>query len=189
MSDVKIRRADEKDAEALLEIYSYYVKNTAITFEWEVPTVEEFRKRICNITEKYPYLVAEIDGIPVGYAYANTFRTRAAYVWDVETSIYVSRDYRQKGIGSLLLKRLELELKNQNILNVYAGITYIETEDEYLTHGSVKFHSAMGYEKVAEYRKCGFKFKRWYNVVFMEKFLGEHTDNPETVIPAKSNSD
>ena len=185
MSEIKIRAATENDAEALVNIYSYYVTNTAITFEWEIPTVEEFRNRIHNITQKYPYIVAEIDGVPVGYAYANTFRTRAAYAWTVETSIYVNKDYRRKGIGKILLQELETKLKAQNVLNVYAGITYIEKEDEYSTHASVDFHSAMGYKKIAQFNQCGYKFKRWYDVVFMEKMLGEHTENPSPVIPSR----
>lgn len=186
MSEIKLRPAVESDAKALVEIYAYYVENTAITFEWETPSVEEFRNRIHNITQKYPYLVAELDGVIVGYAYANTFRTRAAYGWTVETSIYVKKDCRRSGVGKTLLQELEKQLKNQNVLNVYAVITYIETEDEYLTHDSVKFHSHMGYTKVGLYNQCGYKFKRWYSVITMEKMLGEHTENPTAVVNANN---
>lgn len=183
MSEIKLRAATETDAEALLGIYSYYVENTAITFEWDVPSVEEFRTRIHNITQKYPYLVAEKDGVIVGYAYANTFRTRAAYSWTVETSIYVNKDCRRGGIGKLLLVELEKQLKSQNVLNVYACITSKEIEDEYSTHDSIHFHDKMGYKKIGEFKNSGLKFNRWYDVVFMEKMLGDHTANPEEVIP------
>lgn len=182
-SKITIRSATVNDAASLLEIYSYYVKNTAITFEWEVPTVEEFSSRIENTLKFYPYLVAEVDGKPVGYAYASRFRTRAAYAWGVETSIYVHKDFRGQGIGRALLEKLENLLKAQGVLNIYAGITYIKKEDEYLTHASPKFHKKMGYKKVAEYHQCGFKFNRWYSVIFMEKMIGEHTENPKKVEP------
>lgn len=179
-----IRAATADDADALLKIYSYYVENTAITFEWVTPTVEEFRNRIENTLKKYPYLVAQKDGRIIGYAYANLFRTRAAYAWDVETSIYVDKDFRGNGIGRELLQKLESILKAQGVLNVYAGIAYTPVEDEYLTHASLKFHTKMGYEKVAEFHKCGHKFNRWYGTITMEKFLAEHTENPSAVIKA-----
>lgn len=180
-NEIIIRKATVEDAESLLKIYSYYVKNTAITFEWDVPTVEEFRGRIEKTLEKYPYLVAEVNGIVAGYAYAGLFRTRAAYAWDVETSIYVDKDFRGKKIGRALLEKLESLLKEQGVLNAYAVITYTPVEDEYLTHASLKFHTKMGYTKVAEFHRCGYKFNRWYGMITMEKFLGEHTENPTTV--------
>lgn len=185
MSEIKLRPATEADAEVLLNIYSYYVTDTAVTYEWDVPTVEEFRNRIKNVTAKFPYIVAEVDGEVVGYAYANTFRSRIAYSWTVETSIYVKKDCRRGGVGKALLTDLETKLKNQNVLNVYAVISYVEKEDEYLTHDSVKFHDVMGYKKVSEWHQCGYKFKRWYNIVIMEKMLGEHTAEPAKVIFAK----
>lgn len=178
-SEITIRSATPDDASPLLEIYSYYVKNTAITFEWEVPSIQEFSIRIENTLKSYPYLVAEINGQIVGYAYASRFRTRAAYEWSAETSIYVQKDFRGQGIGHALLEKLESLLKVQGVLNIYAGISYIENEDEYLTHASLKFHEKMGYTKVADYHKCGFKFNRWYDLIFMEKIIGEHTENPK----------
>lgn len=182
MSEIKLRPVSVDDAGTLVGIYSYYVTNTAVTYEWDVPTVEEFRNRIKNVTAKFPYIVAEVDGEIVGYAYANTFRSRIAYSWTVETSIYVKKDCRRGGVGKALLTDLEAKLKAQNILNVYAVISSIEKEDEYLTHDSIKFHDKMGYKKVSEWHQCGYKFKRWYNIVIMEKMLGEHTAEPEPVI-------
>ena len=180
-SEVTIRTATPADAAAILNIYSYYVKNTAITFEWEVPTLEEFTSRIENTLKKYPYLVAERAGKILGYAYASLFRTRASYAWDVETSIYIDKDCRKQGLGRLLLEKLENLLQAQGVLNIYAIATYSPQEDEYLTHDSPKFHKKMGYTQVAEFHKCGFKFNRWYGTVTFEKFLGEHTANPAPV--------
>ena len=110
-NQVFLRPVTEADAEALVNIYAYYVTDTAITFEYEVPAVEEFRTRIKNISAKFPYIVAELDGKPVGYAYASTFKGRAAYDWCVETSIYVERTHLHDGIGRKLLEALENNLK------------------------------------------------------------------------------
>ena len=104
---MRIRRATENDAEALLKIYAPYVEHTAITFEYEVPSVEEFRSRIRHTLEKYPYLVAEEDGELLGYAYVGPFHDRPAYDWAVETSIYVDERNIHKGVGGKLHDALE----------------------------------------------------------------------------------
>lgn len=178
MEDVFIRIATAEDASALLQIYAPYVKNTAITFEYNVPSEDEFRRRIECVLNRYPYLVAEIDGEIVGYAYATAFHERPAYGWGAETSIYVKQDMKKRGIGKALYMELERLLTLQNILNLNACIAYPETEDEYLTKNSVSFHQHLGYRLVGEFYKCGFKFNRWYNVVWMEKHIGVHSDNP-----------
>lgn len=177
-NEIRIRTVLPTDAEAVLAIYAPYVENTAISFEWEVPTVEEFRERMWNILQKYPYLVAERDGEIVGYAYAGPFKGRAAYDWAVETTIYVRGDQKHTGVGKRLYAALENALKGQHILNLYACIAYPETEDEYLTKNSVQFHEHLGYRMVGEFYRCGYKFGRWYNMVWMEKMIGEHTDRP-----------
>lgn len=182
MENIIIRSAKVDDAEKILDIYSWYVENTAITFEYTVPGVEEFRGRIAATLEKYPYIVAEREGEVLGYAYAGTFHARAAYDWSVETSIYVKRELRREGIGALLYKELEKRLGEQGILNLYACIASIEREDEYLTLDSVRFHEHLGYRLVGEFKKCGYKFSRWYDMVWMEKFIGEHKDIQPPVI-------
>lgn len=174
-SEIQIRKATEKDAEALVKIYAPYVEKTAITFEYTVPSTEEFQKRIRSTLERYPYLVAEQDGVICGYAYVGTFHDRPAYDWAVETSIYVDGSRRHAGIGRKLHDALEEELKKRGFLNMYACIAYPEKEDEYLTRNSVEFHSHLGYRMVGEFHKCGYKFNRWYNMVWMEKIIGEHT--------------
>lgn len=176
-----IRVAKPEDAERLVEIYAPYVKGTAITFEYEVPSVEEFRKRIESILKRYPYLLAEQDGEIAGYAYAGVFNERPAADWAVETAIYVNRDRRRTGVGRALYEALEKELIVQNILNVNACIAWPEIEDEYLTYDSIRFHEHMGYRMVGRFHQCGYKFGRWYDLVWMEKHLGEHPAKPETV--------
>ena len=173
---VMIRTATTNDAEAILAIYAPYVEMTAITFEYEIPGIEEFRERIRNVLKKYPYLVAEAEGEIVGYAYAGPFKGRAAYDWAVETTIYVDRSRKRMGIGRKLYDKLEEALRKQGILNMEACIGYPETEDEYLTKDSVRFHEKLGYRMVGEFYKCGYKFSRWYNMVWMEKMIGEHQE-------------
>lgn len=174
MEQINIRPATPADAESIQRIYAPYVKDTAISFEYDVPSVEEMARRMAEIQEKYPWIVAEEDGKVVGYAYAHIFHGRAAYQWSVETSIYVDMQEKRKGIGSILHEALEEALKAQGILNMNAAIAYVEPEDEYLTHDSVRFHERMGYTKVAHFHQCGRKFGRWYDVVWMEKIIGEH---------------
>lgn len=180
---IKIRTAVPEDAVALLEIYAPYVEHTAISFEYEVPSVEEFRERIVNRLEKYPYLVAEVDGRMLGYAYTSPFVGRAAYGWSAETTIYLREDCRKMGVGRALYGALEEVSKAQNILNLNACIGYPQAEDEYLTMNSVKFHEHMGYQIVGMFHNSGYKFGRWYHMVWMEKLIGEHKDKPERVIP------
>ena len=125
----------------------------------------------------YPYLVALIGDKLVGYAYAGTFKARKAYDWSVETSIYVDKDYERLGIGKALYKALEEVLKKMHILNVNACITYPKEEDEYVTKDSARFHEYMGYQLVGRFHDSGYKFGRWYDMVWMEKLFGEHRDH------------
>ena len=177
-----IRIATENDAEKLLEIYAYYVENTAITFEYEVPFVDEFRGRIRRTLSKYPYLVAECEGRIVGYAYASAFKERRAYDWAVETTIYIAKDARKRGFGKELYMALENALALQNIINLNACIGYPIIEDEYLTKNSVQYHEHLGYKFVGEFHKCGYKFGKWYNMVWMEKCISKHLDCPLQVM-------
>ena len=178
-----IRIVKLSDIPQILRIYSYYVLHTAITFEYEVPSEKEFENRIQNILKRYPYLVYEENNTIKGYAYASVFKGRKAYDWSVETTIYVDPDCKGKGIGKKLYIELEKYLKKQNILNVNACISYIEKEDEYLNLNSVHFHEHMGYSMVGQFHQCGYKFDRWYSMVWMEKFLGNHKIPVQEVIP------
>ena len=168
---ILIREAKTEDAARLVEIYSYYVLNTAVSFEYEVPSVEEFTGRMKNVMKKYPYLVAVKDDHIAGYVYAGPYRTRDAYSWTAANSIYVDKDYRRQGIGALMYAELEKRLKDLGIVNMLAGSAFCETEDEYLSHDSYEFHKRMGYEKVARMKGIGRKFDRWYDLLWMQKKL------------------
>ena len=183
MTEMTIRRANVSDAAALLAIYAPYILKTGITFEYTVPTEEEFRERIRKISAKYPYLVAEKNGEIVGYSYAKEFGERAAFSRSAETVLYIREDMRGGGIGKLLYTELEQLLKRQNITNLYAAVAYRETEDNTITHASPRFHLAMGYQKAAHFTACGYKFDRWYDIVWYEKFIAEHGENPAPFLP------
>lgn len=175
MSNVTIRTATLDDAPALAAIYAPYVLETAITFEYEPPTADEFAQRMAHTLEFYPYLVAELNGKPVGYAYASTFKGRPAYDWAVETSIYVAQGHEKDGIGRALHDALEHALASQGILNMYACIAVPNgEEDETITRNSQDFHAHLGYRLVGEFYQCGYKGGRWYNMVWMEKMIGKH---------------
>jgi len=169
-----IRNATIDDAKRLLEIYAYYVKNTAITFEYDVPSLEEFRNRIANTLRKYPYLILEDEGIIQGYAYAGAFVGRAAYDHSCEMTIYLDRNSKGRGYGRALYEALEQALKGMGILNLYACIGDPVVEDEYLTRNSEQFHQHLGFSKVGTFHKCGYKFNHWYNMIWMEKIIGDH---------------
>ena len=168
-TQLKIREATLDDAERLVEIYAPYITETAVSFEYEVPTVDEFRERIKNIKEKYPYLVCEKAGVVVGYVYASAYSKREAYDWTVATSIYVDKNCRRMGVGSLLYKNLEERLKKKGIENLLAGVAYCEREDEYLTKDSYKFHLREGYVMAGQLKDVGKKFDRYYDLLWMQK--------------------
>ncbi|MCD8145895.1 MAG: N-acetyltransferase family protein [Clostridiales bacterium] len=178
-----IRTATPGDAAALLDIYGPYILETAVTFEYDVPSPAQFAQRVAHTLERYPWLVLEADGQLEGYAYAGTFIGRRACDWAVEASIYIRRDCRSKGYGRRLYQALEAVLLRQNVVNVNACIACPEVEDEYLNHNSVNFHQHMGYRMVGGFHKCGYKFGRWYHLVWMEKLLGPHLDDPSAFVP------
>ncbi len=176
-----IEAVTPEDAKELLAIYSHYVKDTAVSFEHDVPTEEEFKQRIINISSRYPYIKATESGEILGYAYAGIFKGRPAYDWTVETTVYVRRDCRKKGIGRMLYTVLERSLCNIGICNMNACIAMPKTEDERLTFDSFLFHKKMGFTPVGTFHNCGCKFGVWYDVVWMEKLIAEHKLNPEEV--------
>ena len=181
--EIRIEIATPADAAALLDIYAHYVRNTAITFEYEVPSLEEFAQRIGNTLAEYPYLVAKRGEEILGYAYAGAFHPRAAYHWAAELAIYVKNGCQKMGIGKRLYAALEEILKAQGILNLEACIAYPETEDEYLTKNSVEYHRHLGYRLVGQFHQCGYKFGKWYHMVWMEKIIGEHLEEQPPVRP------
>ena len=171
---VRIREASLEDAARILEIYAYYVENTAITFEYDVPSLAEFQSRMTKTMQHYPYLVAERDGRIEGYAYAGIFHERAAYSRCCELSVYLDRNAQRCGMGRALYGALEKKLGQMGILNLYACIAYPVAEDEYLTKNSAEFHAHLGFLEVGRFHQCGYKCKRWYDMIWMEKMIGEH---------------
>lgn len=178
-----IRSAALADARRLLDIYGYYVQNTAITFEYDIPSLAEFHRRIQTTLGRYPYLVVEEKGVILGYAYAGPFNGRAAYDWSCEVSIYLARSVQGQGLGRMLYEALENALRKMGILNLYACIACPRVEDEYLTQNSLRFHTRLGYALVGTFHCCGQKFGRWYDMVWMEKFLGAHQPGQPPIRP------
>lgn len=174
---IKLRIATVEDARELLGIYTPFIEKTAVTFEYEIPSVEEFASRIEQVLQEYPYLVAQMDGKIVGYAYAGRFKPRIGYRWAVETSVYVDESKKKMGIGKALYQALEEILKLQNILNMNACVAYPIKEDEHLTTNSAQFHKRLGFRVVGEFHQSGYKFNRWYNMIWVEKHIGEHVEN------------
>lgn len=222
-TNISIRTATPDDAQALLDIYAPYVLQTAITFETEVPTLEDFRQRIEHTLQNYPYLVAETQLVgdatdvaqlanptssdivvdadgqkgaqagssvvsPIlGYAYTDAFKGRAAYAWSAETSIYVRSDARRAGVGRTLYHALEDASRVQGIRNLYACIATPHTQDDpHLGWDSVRFHEHEGYRMVGTFQECANKFGRWYDMVWMEKFIGAHETEPKPPLPFSS---
>lgn len=176
MNTVTIRDARLADARRLLKIYAYYVEHTAISFEYTVPTLSEFRSRMENTMKRYPYLVIEQDGTILGYAYAGAFVGRAAYDRSCELTIYLDCNVQKRGLGRKLYGALESRLRAIGMLNLYACIGYPEEEDEYLTRNSAAFHEHLGFEKAGTFHNCGYKFGRWYHMIWMEKIIGDHRE-------------
>ena len=159
-----IRIAEERDIPAILEVYGPYVLNTTITFEYDVPTREEFTRRFRDITRQFPWLVYEEDGEILGYAYASAPYARAAYAWCAEPSVYLKPEVRGRGIGRKLYAALEQILDCQGYQVLYALVTQ---ENE----ASLRFHERCGYRVSVLFPNCGFKFGRWLGVIWMEKRL------------------
>lgn len=179
---IKIRMAVEKDAGRLAEIYRPYVEKTAVSFEYQAPSEKEFANRIVHTLKNYPYLVAEDCRGIAGYAYAGPFHTREAFRYDAELSIYLDWNRRRSGIGGMLYRELEALLKKQNLFMLYACIAATDREhDAYLTDDSIRFHEKMGFHLTGRHEKCGYKFHRWYDVVWMEKRIREAGDTPGEV--------
>lgn len=157
-----IREAMAADVPGMLAIYEYYVKETAVSFEYRLPTVEEFTCRLHEHKEVYPWLVWEEEGEILGYAYAGRAFERAAYSWNAEISCYLKE--KGKGMGRRLYTIIEEILRLQGIRKVYAVVTSANEP-------SVAFHKAVGYEEALTYKDVGYKLGKWYDVIWLEKQL------------------
>ena len=171
ISGIVVRKARYEDVQPMLDIYRPYVQGTAITFEYAVPTIDEFTERLAKTTAKYPWLVAEVDKRVVGFAYASTFKDREAYRFDVETTIYVDEGSHLQGIGRALYEALERELHARGVVNMYACVATAPTFDKHLPDASLRFHERMGFKPVGTFKHCGIKFDTWYDITWYEKSL------------------
>jgi len=176
MSEIKLSLATKSDSESILNIYAPYVEETAITFEYVVPTLENFTQRMEKIISEFPFIICKIDGDTVGFAYAHKQMERSAYQWNAELSIYVKMGFYQKGIGTALYNALIRILSAQNIKNLYGCVTIPNEKSE-------KLHAHFGFKSLGVYHMTGYKFDKWYDVVWFEKYLGEHTVPPKPFIP------
>lgn len=159
-----IRFAREEDLPRILQIYAPYILESTASFEYTVPTLEEFTLRFRQITAQFPWLVYEEKGQVLGYAYGSLAFQRAAYHWSAESSVYLCPEGQGRGIGRRLYEVLEYLLQQQGYRKVYAIVT---SENE----GSLAFHKAVGYTFVAHMPQIGIKFDRLLGITWLEKCL------------------
>lgn len=168
---MSIRAAVLGDAEEILEIYRPYIEETTVTFEYETPSLEEFKDRMRKVMEKYPWLVWEEGGQILGYAYAGDFRSRMAFSWDCELSVYLRMDARGRGIGSRLYQELLEILRELGYFNAYALICVPNEESEGL-------HDKLGFYEEGRYQKVGYKFRQWLDLSCRVKRLQGESEKP-----------
>ncbi len=175
--EVKIRNVQLSDAFDLLKIYEPYVMHTFITYEYSLPTIDEFQKRIKTISKDFPFLVATIEEKIVGYAYGNHFRERKAFDWDCELSIYVDENYQHQGIGKKLYEKLIFILRELHFHNLYALIASPNPQSE-------QFHVSFGFTQVGYYPQIGYKFHQWNSLTIYHKRIQDES----VVLPTLSYS-
>lgn len=171
-----IRFATSADASAILAIYAPFITESSVSFEYEVPTAVEFAGRIQTIQQQYPYLVAEVNGRLIGYAYASKHRDRTAYQWSVETSVYIHPDGHRQGIARQLYTALFDYLRRQGYYSAYAGITLPNLESE-------AFHQTMGFERVGVFKSIGYKMEVWHDVVWWQRGIQPYQVDPPLPVP------
>ncbi len=159
-----IRLAKIEDASQLVGIYAPFVEQTAVSFETEVPTVEEFAARITKVSSKWRWLVAEADGRCLGYAYGSMHREREAYRWSTEVTIYMAEGYRGRGLGSHLYEKLLEELAGLGYCNAYAGVALPND-------ASLGLHRRLGFEAIGVFKSVGRKFECWHDVAWFQRRL------------------
>jgi phosphinothricin acetyltransferase len=179
MDDTHLRIASAADGPALAAIYAPFVRDTPISFETVPPTADEMRRRIEEVLDRHVWLVACQGDLVVGYAYASVHRTRAAYGWSVDTTVYLQPSSHRRGIARRLYGALFGILERQGYVNAYAGITLPNP-------ASVGFHESMGYARVGVYRHVGYKLGAWYDVGWWSRALREPAGAPEELRPLRS---
>lgn len=167
----KIRFMTKLDSNAVLSIYSPYILNTAITFEYVIPSGKEFEERMGAITQQFPYLVCEIDGEIVGYAYASKYRERKAYQWNCELSVYIMPEHKGKRIATAFYHCLIELLKAQGYKNVYTVVNADNATSFFL-------HNAFGFEQISLDKNTGYKFGKWHDISTLHKQIGDYDLDP-----------
>lgn len=170
---MNLRMARPEDARALLEIYRPYIATT-VTFEYVCPSLEEFEGRIAHTLERYPYLVLEEEGRPLGYAYAHPLAQRAAYGWSAELSIYLAQDTRGRGLGEKLYGALMELLSLQGVRTACALVTSPNPHSQ-------AFHEKLGFVRTGLQEQVGYKNGRWLDLFFYQKAIGPYDREPEPV--------
>lgn len=168
--DVGIRLARADDGRAIQAIYAPFVADTAISFETEVPSVEELTQRVAAVMARYPWLVADEDGRVLAYAYASRHSDRAAYAWSVDVAVYVGPEHHRRGLGRALYTALLEIVTVQGFAAAFAGVTLPNP-------GSVGLHEAMGFIPVGVYRHVGWKFGTWHDVGWWQRLLRPADDS------------
>ncbi len=166
-----IRFATDGDAIACQAIYAPVVQATATSFEYVPPTPAMMAQRIAAIQSRFPWLVAEADGVVIGYVYASQHRERAAYQWAVDISCYIHADWRGQGVGRALYRALRAVLRLQGIYQIYAGITLPNP-------ASVALHTSIGMRPVGIYAQVGYKLGAWHDVGWWQGSLQPLRDDP-----------
>ncbi len=159
-----IRPITINDAKSICDIYNHYVKNTVISFEEEIVSQTEMEERIIQVTSQYPWLVYEKDGLILAYAYAGQWKSRSAYRFVVEATVYARHDMTEKGVGTKLYKQLFLELDSRLIRSIM-GVIALPND------ASIGLHEKFGFEKVAHFKEVGFKLDQWIDVGYWQKTL------------------
>ncbi|MDD2799191.1 MAG: GNAT family N-acetyltransferase [Bacteroidales bacterium] len=172
----RIRLATIADFSAIRAIYAPYITDTTVTFEYEVPSEEDFEQRLVVIAQTYPILILELDDEIVGYAYSSVFKPRSAYQWTAETVIYLHKNHLNKGLGKPLYLALIEVLKLQRICQAIGVVT---SENQ----ASIDFHERLGFVRKAKLDKVGFKFGKWLDVLWMQFQIAELSSNPQPIIP------
>jgi phosphinothricin acetyltransferase len=162
-----IRAVKLEDANEIAEIYNYYILNSCITFEELAVSTEEMRGRIQTSSLKFPWLVFEKDNEIIGYAYTSDWKARAAYKNTVETTVYLKNGATKKGIGSLLYKELLVQLTDLGFHAVIGGISLPN-------EASIALHEKFGFEKIAQFKEVGYKFKKWIDVGYWELIINKN---------------
>jgi L-amino acid N-acyltransferase YncA len=174
--ETQIRLAETQDCEQIAGIYTPYVRTTAISFETEPPGADEMWSRVEKTKEFMPWLVCDRGGQILGYAYADKYRTRAAYQWSASVSIYVDSTVHRRGVGRGLYTSLFAILKLQGIHNLYAGITLPDVG------GSVGFHRSFGFKQIGLEESVGYKLGAWHHVSMWHLSLSPLVPNPQPPI-------